>query len=144
MRNFIGSIKLNSEEEEWSWHLCQFYFPSSQHEAQHVWLTGMTDIFFSLLPHNVKVAETFNWLPASCSWGCGVMKFVTRLSFTRFEQVWGLQDFGETFSSVVLFPFKSHLHLLQTNIFIMVEIKDRLRLWQLGRMNDAADLMSMW
>lgn len=150
MRNFIGCIKLNSEEDKWSWHLCQFYFPSSQHGAQHVWLTGMTDNFFKylfFLHHNVKVAETFNWLTASCSWSCGVMKSVTRRSFTRFVQVlgsWASQQLRKTISSMVLFPFKLHLLLSQPNIFIMGEIKPILVLWHLGVINDAPNLISMW
>lgn len=71
------------------------------------------------------------------------MKSVTRPSFTRCAQVLGRRDIGKTFSSVLLFPFKSHLCLPKTNIFIMVEIKDLLKLWQLGVMNDAADLTPM-
>lgn len=110
------------------------------------WQITFLNIYF-FLHHNVKVAETFNWLTASCSWSCGVMKSVTRRSFTRFAQVsgsWASQQLGKTISSVVLFPFKLHLLLSQPNIFIMGEIKHILMLRHLGVINDAPNLISMW
>lgn len=137
MRNFIGCIKLNFEEDEWIWHLCQFYFPLANVELSMSDSQGWRIHFLYFSHHKVKLAETFNWLSPSYSWSCGLMKSVTRLRPKLYE----ICKSSGSWASWLYFchcviSFKLHLQLSFANIFILGEIKHIFMLWHLGVIND--------
>lgn len=130
------AVKLNSEEDEWSWHLCQFYFPSSQHGAQCVWLARMTDNFFIIyifiFMEMFDLPKTFNCPPSPPRPTMqSLMKLLAWWSLSVQTQHRVSQELGKN-----CFFFLNHtFQLSDPNLFVMGKIKMHINVMAFGLMD---------